>query len=60
MITMTNYEKIKQMSIDEMATAILKGVSNDPCDYCYGSCDICRHKSNIEIVRDWLESEVED
>lgn len=58
---MTNYEKIKQKSIDEMAKTILEGLLNDLCDYCsYGSCDICRHKSDIEIVRDWLESEAEE
>jgi len=46
---MTNYEKIKQMSIDEMAEFI------GECDYCNndlecnGNCDECCKK--------WLESE---
>lgn len=32
---MTNYEKIKNMSIDEMANAINNGYkSNTICDYC--------------------------
>lgn len=61
---MTNYERIKAMSIKEMATAIYNGISSDGCDYCVqinGPCNgsFCRHKSGAEIVADWLESEAE-
>ena len=31
---MTNGEKIKAMGNWELADAILKGISSDPCDYC--------------------------
>lgn len=31
---MTNYERIKAMSVEEMADYILKGISSDVCDYC--------------------------
>lgn len=31
---MTNYERIKNMSVEEMAQRILDGISSDPCDYC--------------------------
>lgn len=60
---MTNYERIKNMSVDEMATSSLKFFS---CPYnfdCSGnnklniySCfDDC-----IECRKQWLESEVEE
>ena len=55
---MTNYEKIKAMSIDEMAEYFLTK-SFDPCDItnfpvvdCDAGCDKC--------IRKWLESEVEE
>lgn len=59
----TNYEKIKSMSVDEMATAINNGISTDPCDYCAFNnhyCDgtPCRNKAETEIIAEWLESEV--
>lgn len=62
---MTNYERIKSMSVEEMATAILNGISSDPCDYCdYGNCDCngepCKNKADDEIIQEWLESEVEE
>lgn len=62
---MTNYEKIKSMSVEEMANAIVKGVSSDPCDYCEAyayEChgNECHNLSDSEIVQKWLESEVEE
>lgn len=61
---MTNYERIRAMSVEEMATAIYSGISSDGCDYCLqvnGSCNgsFCKYKSGAEIVAGWLESEVE-
>lgn len=61
---MTNYEKIKQMSIEEMASAIYEGISSNPCDYCkendnYCNCVPYNHKTDIEIFEQWLESEAE-
>ncbi len=62
---MTNYEKIKNMSVEEMATVIYQGISSDPCDYCpynNNSCsgDKCNEKSNVDIIAEWLNSEVEE
>lgn len=62
---MTNYEKIKAMSVEEMAKAIDMGISDDPCDYCPGNRFECMHlkcyeKENYEIIAEWLESEVEE
>lgn len=31
---MTNYERIKAMSVNKMADYVLKGISSDVCDYC--------------------------
>lgn len=65
---MTNFEKIKSMSINEMANIIFNGISSDPCDY----CDYCNNQSNgdysycfdctmnTDIIADWLESEAEE
>lgn len=62
---MTNYEHIKNMSVEEMAMRIYQGISSDPCDYCpynFTNCcgDICNDKSNVNIVLEWLNSEVEE
>lgn len=49
---MTNYEKIKNMSIEEMAKMFCKGDfdANEECSYC--DCTIC--------TKEWLESEIEE
>lgn len=66
---MTNYEKIKNMSAEEMAAAIAKGVSCDPCDYCPFFEDQCEDSEcynrcydleDSEIIQIWLNSEVEE
>lgn len=59
---MTNFEKIKNMSVEEMAAAIVKGVSSDPCDYCEANeyqCHggECSTLDDSEIIQMWLESE---
>ncbi len=62
---MTIYEKIKNMTVEEMAKAINDGISSDPCDYCIHSkfnCngdDYCVDMSDFDIILDWLLSEVE-
>lgn len=54
---MTNYERIKQMSIDEMAYVLM---CPNECDLavieCYKVDDCC---DCISCVKKWLESEVE-
>lgn len=61
---MTNYEKIKNMNVYELANAISHGVSSNACDYCpynHNSCsDKCIRLSKIDIIVKWLNSEVEE
>ena len=62
---MTNYDRIKSMSAEEIATAIYNGISSDSCDYCksynvYCNGAPCRKISNTEIILKWLNSEVEE
>lgn len=61
---MTNYEHIKNMSIDEMASE-LKRISNCVCGY-YDTCKACpfiflgKRGCNVMGFTDWLNSEVEE
>lgn len=62
---MTQLERIKNMTVDELAEAIYYGISSDPCDYCKfnnGHCtgEHCENKSYKEIIAEYLESEVEE
>ena len=63
---MTNYERIKNMSVEEMAQRILDGISSDPCDYCQHNdyaCDMgygCDNTNDLETLKQWLESEVDN
>lgn len=59
---MTNYKRIKNMTVEQMAAQILKGISSDPCDYCKhstGECNgsLCIGKLDEDIIVEWLESE---
>ena len=61
---MTNYEKIKNMSIDDMAKAIYGGISSDPCDYCICNKNHCHgfycvEGDDLDVIVEWLKSEVE-
>lgn len=57
---MTNYEKIKNMSVEEMAEFILNQqhhvLCNDVCSYGLHKCE---GYSCNEGVKQWLESEVQ-
>ena len=57
---MTNFEKIKQMSVEEMARAMCTTLYG--CGLCLalGSCDIDDDLSCSETYEKWLESEVEE
>lgn len=61
---MTNFEKIKNMSVEEMASE-LEERSNYVCCH-YSTCNECpfdflgRYDCNIMGFRDWLNSEVEE
>lgn len=58
---MTNFEKIKQMSIDKMARSCMDFFS---CPYGtpYVGCPMEKRFNNscIDCTRHWLESEVEE
>lgn len=49
---MTNYEHIKQLSIDEMAYTLMCPYNTDP--------DMCNKKDCIKCTLEWLEMEVEE
>lgn len=60
---MTNLEKIKSMSREQMTHFMLDTLNNDVCHYCE-ICDIsCLENEdcleNEEIIRKWLESEAD-
>lgn len=67
---MTNYEKIKNMSIDEMAKLIHKIDDLSACNHCLGLCikdDVKPDKNgciHIEVcergIKKWLESECDE
>lgn len=61
---MTNYDRIKQMSIDEMAREIS---SCGDCDYCIAQnrcdklpLDVLSTTPCSVLTRQWLEQEVEE
>ena len=60
---MTNFEKIKQMSAEDMAQfmldIMLDTLNSNVCS-CY--CENCDAQclKNEEIIREWLESEAEE
>lgn len=57
---MTNADRIRAMSDEELAEEIYKGSSSDICDYCKGSnlpCNgvHCEGKTDAEIILEWLQ-----
>ena len=64
--TITNYDKIKNMSIDEIVEIIYDNVTRNVCDLiCDGKCNAVKtlNKSSDEvckeIIRNWLNAEAE-
>jgi hypothetical protein len=58
---MNNYEKIKQMTVEEMAVW-LDNVSDECSDMCIASLDaliMCYPSNCIENIKQWLLQEVE-
>ena len=60
----TNADRIRAMSDEELAEWIHNGISSDACDYCEynnGYCDgsPCRGKAEAEIITDWLKQPAE-
>ncbi len=58
---MNNFEKIKQMTVDEMARSCMAFFSC-PYNTPYVACDMGKKFNNncIECTKHWLESEVEE
>lgn len=58
---MTNFEKIKSMSKEQMTHFVLDALNNDVCDYCENCDTSCLENEdcpeNKEIIKKWLESE---
>lgn len=61
---MTNFERIKGMSVEELAEVFEDKVSSFDCDVCsskYAEMDICGerscHKFAVKCLKEWLESE---
>lgn len=58
---MTNFEKIKQMSLEEMATAIDDNSYDvEPCNCCVFVASSCLYTDCTVGIKIWLESEVEE
>ena len=49
---MTNYDRVKQMSIEEMAYTLDCPYGTDP--------DICNEDDCIKCIKEWLEQEVSE
>ena len=60
---MTNFERIKAMSVEEMARFI-KHCENAPCQCCNYRGNLCADVTNTEVckneISDWLNLEVEE
>lgn len=58
---MTNYEKIKAMTVEEMAELIFDKLSYRNCELCpaKNTCD-SRYSGCISTIGKYLESEVEE
>ena len=54
---MTRFEKIKAMTIEEMAAWLAKKMD---CDNCYRGLITCDTKECKKWQTEWLESEVDD
>lgn len=59
---MTNYEKIKAMSVEKMAEFLMRVNHIYACDECvaYRSCPMTYGVSCRKFVAKWLEKEVEE
>lgn len=59
---MTNFEKIKNMSVYELAKFINGSISSTLCNYCILKGDVCNaglclENSDIAVIAEWLRSE---
>ena len=58
-VGMTNYEKIIDRNIRQMANEINNGHLGNPCDYCFFSKGPCAVPC-VEGIIMWLKSEVKE
>lgn len=59
MADMTNYEKMKNMSVTEM-TAFITKLAFFPCELCEREHNAsCTHEDCFNIHKQWLEQEVD-
>ncbi|MGN1458207.1 MAG: hypothetical protein ACI4XP_09700 [Acutalibacteraceae bacterium] len=54
---MTNYEKFKGMSVEEMASFIVNTPNINFCAFCFYNGEICTDIRCADGVKLWLESE---
>ena len=62
---MTNYEKIKAMSVEQLARWILNGVRSDQCYYCRNSygCEMgygCDEPDEVKTLVYWLMADIDE
>ena len=57
---MNNYEKIKSMSVDEMAKWLYDFNDDSLCHYCYGCNEENEELGCEEYFEQWLLAEIED
>lgn len=54
---MTNYERIKNMSLEEMAISLM---CPQEIDECFDKGETCDKKNCVSCTLEWLESEVDN
>lgn len=59
---MTNYEWIKQMSVEELAVFFMNSYGHDILLYCDPEkpIEVCGNLNCLDCAKEWLESEVTD
>ena len=55
---MTNYEKIKNMTVEELARFLC--FNKEPCKRCAFHSNPCLCSDAVDVHRKWLESEVKE
>ncbi len=63
--TLTNADRIRAMSDEELAQLIYQGISSDACDYCkendhHCTGRTCQGKADAEVILEWLRQPAEE
>ena len=58
----TNYEKIKELSYEEMVVFIMKYLGGPHCDICgrHRHSERCIPENCIDFIKEWLQQEVDN